>query len=126
MVVPVPVLPAEYFCLQHGGEGFTVEELVPEPAVKALAAGILPRAARLDVERFEPVPRDPVLHRQSHEFRPVVAADISGTPPCASTATSRMRITSLLSIHRSTSSATNSRLNSSQIGSHLSRRPSSV
>ena len=50
----------------------------------------------------------------------------SGAVPRSATAASRMRITSALSMRRSTSSATLSRLNSSQIGSHFSRRPSSV
>ncbi len=44
LVVPVPVLLAEPFCLQHRGEGFAVEELVPEAALEALTISILPRA----------------------------------------------------------------------------------
>ena len=117
--------------------------------LKTLAAGVLPRAARLDVERLEPAPRDPLLHCQRHELPvpsgtalrakappfgylapldsgPLSLRMNSGTHPRAATAASRMRMTSRASIRRSTSSATNSRLNSSQIGSHLSRRPSSV
>ena len=44
--------------------------------LKALAVGVLPRTTRLDVERLEPAPRDPLLHRLGHELGAVVAADI--------------------------------------------------
>src|SRR4051812_20200428 len=75
VVVPLAMLLAKHFGLQRRDEGFAAQELVPKAAVKALAIRILPRTAGLDVERLEPAPCDPVLHRQGHEFGAVVAAD---------------------------------------------------
>jgi hypothetical protein len=126
VVVPLRVFFAEDFCLQQRCEGFAVEELVPEPAVEAFAVGVLAGTARLDVEGLEPALADPVLHRRGHEFGAVFAADVVGHAAARGPAWSRMWMTSCASIFRSTSSATSSRPNSSQIGSHLSRRPSSV
>ena len=64
VVVPLPVLLAEHFRLQHRSEGFPVQELVSKAAVKTFAIGILPRAAGRDAERLEPTPRNPLLLRQ--------------------------------------------------------------
>ena len=48
-IVPLLVSLAEHFRLLHRGEGFAVQELVPEPAVEALAVGVLPsQRARLN------------------------------------------------------------------------------
>ena len=73
--VPLPVFFAEHLGFQQAAKCFAVEELVPEPAVKALAVGVLPRCSGRDVERFEPALLDPVLHGLRHELRAVVASD---------------------------------------------------
>ena len=46
MVVVAPVLLAEHFGFQQGGEAFPVQELVPEAAVEALTIGVLPPRRR--------------------------------------------------------------------------------
>src|SRR5436190_1030460 len=74
-VVVLAVGFAQHFCLQQRGKGFAVEELVPEPAVEALAVSVLPGAARFDKEGFEPAPLDPVLHGPGDELGAVVTAD---------------------------------------------------
>lgn len=51
---------AQHFCLGQAAEAFHVEQFVSQAAVEALAVGVLPRAAGLDVARFKTLLRDPV------------------------------------------------------------------
>ena len=51
-----------------------VEALVAAAAVEALYEAVLPRAAWIDVNRFDPVVGQPALHRFGDELRAVVTA----------------------------------------------------
>ena len=83
LLAALPGLLAEHFCLQHGGEGLPVQELVAKAAVEAFAAGVLPWAAGLEVERLAAAPCDPLPHRQRHALGAVVAADELRRAPAA-------------------------------------------
>ncbi len=74
-VVGLAVAFTEHFCFKEGGEGFSAQKLVPEPAVETLAVGVLSGATGLDEERFDAPLGDPVLHRPRDKFRTIAAAD---------------------------------------------------
>ena len=57
-----------------------VGQLVSQPAVERLGVAVLPRRARLDVERLYARQAQPPADRPGDELRPVVAADVLGTP----------------------------------------------
>lgn len=72
------VFPAEVLD-DHAGFGerpelLTVEAFVPEASVEALHVAVLPRAAGFDVDRLDPILRDPLLDRLGDELAPVVAS----------------------------------------------------
>ena len=50
-----------------------VQALVPKPPVEAFHKTVLPRAAGLDVDRLDPLRRQPALHDLRDELRTVVA-----------------------------------------------------
>jgi len=52
-IVQPPPLLDEYDGLGQCVEDLTVQELVPQLAVEALVVAVLPRIARLDVERLD-------------------------------------------------------------------------
>src|SRR5690606_17461232 len=56
-------------------ELFHGQELVPEPAVEALRVAVLPRCARLDVQRLHVDSLQPLPNGGGDELRAVVAAD---------------------------------------------------
>jgi hypothetical protein len=62
-------------------KGFSIQELVSEPAVEALTVGVLPRRSGFDAEHFEPASRDPLLHGLRHKLGAVVASDEVGRAP---------------------------------------------
>ena len=57
-----------------------VQALVPKPTVEAFHKTVLPRAAGLDVDRLDPLLRQPALHDLRDELRAVVAPQIFGCP----------------------------------------------
>ena len=58
-VVIVDPPPTQNFSLTHISEQLPIEELVPHSGVKAFAIAVLPRAARLNVSRYNPQPGKP-------------------------------------------------------------------
>ena len=75
LIVAVPIFVAQHFCFCQRGEDLAVEQLITQAAVEALAIGVLPWAAGLDVESLEALLGDPFAHRFGDELRTVVAAD---------------------------------------------------
>ena len=59
-------------------EDFTVEQLIAQFAIEALAIAILPRAARLDLSGSGSDGREPLSKGLSHELRTVVGTDVCG------------------------------------------------
>ena len=53
---------------------FSVQAFIPETSVKTLHKPVLPRAAGLDVDRLDPLLRQPALHDLRDELRTVVAS----------------------------------------------------
>lgn len=76
LVIVPPPLGAQDPCLQFGGKFLPVPELVPQPAVKGLAVGVLPRAPRGDVERLHTLRHEPSLQRPGDEHRAIVAPQV--------------------------------------------------
>src|SRR5215204_3513330 len=63
--------------LAESVEDLAVEQLVPEPGIKALDIAILPRASWSDVGGLGPDRRDPLLDGLGDELRAVVGADVA-------------------------------------------------
>ena len=63
---------------EQAAKQLTVQALVPQFVVEALNVGVLPRAARRDVDRPHLLRPQPVPDRIRDELRPVVAADVPG------------------------------------------------
>src|SRR5215207_1181836 len=63
--------------LAESVEDLAVEQLVPEPGIKALDIAILPRAAWSDVGGLGSDRRDPLLDGLGNELRAVVGADVA-------------------------------------------------
>ena len=61
-------------------EDLAVEQLVPQAGVEALDEAVLPGAARRDVGGLGADSPDPVLHGLGDELRPIVGANMPGTP----------------------------------------------
>src|SRR5665647_2124766 len=59
---------------------FPVQALIPETALKAFHKPVLPRAARLNVDRFDPIRFQPPLHLNSE---PLSLRRCSGAPGCS-------------------------------------------
>ena len=74
-VVSAAVVFSEHLGFDEASEEFHVQELVPEPAVKAFDVGVLPRCSWLDVERRKAALLNPVLHCERDELGAVVASD---------------------------------------------------
>jgi hypothetical protein len=83
-------------------EDLRIQQLVPEATVEALAVAVLPRRARLDVQRLDlrRLQEPPRLRRD--ELRTVVAALLPEQMPRYATRPDRRRqkITHLLARHR--------------------------
>ncbi len=66
----------EHLCLPERREDFSVEQLVSELRVQALAIAVLPRTARFDVERLNADASQPVAHRDGRELRAIVGTHV--------------------------------------------------
>ena len=55
-------------------ELLSIEAFVPESSMEALHVAVLPWAAGFDVDRLNPIPREPLLNRLGDELAPVVAS----------------------------------------------------
>ena len=73
LVVFLPEVAHHHPCFRQRPQLFPVQTFVPEPSVKALHKPVLPRAARLNVNRLDPVFFQPPLHDLRDELRAVVA-----------------------------------------------------
>src|SRR5262249_12909893 len=62
--------------LQHAGELFPLQQLIPQPAVERLRVPVLPRRLGLDVQPAHPAARQPLPDGSRDELRAVVAADV--------------------------------------------------
>jgi hypothetical protein len=82
-VLPPPL--DQHLRLRQRVEDLAVQEFVPQLAVEARHVAVLPRAARLDVQRPNPRPPQPVPDRPGDELRPVVAAQVPRRAPPALT-----------------------------------------
>jgi hypothetical protein len=58
---------------QEAAKEFPVQALVAQLVVEAFDVAVFPRAARFDVDGFDPVLLQPVLDRIGDEFRPAAA-----------------------------------------------------
>jgi hypothetical protein len=125
--VVVIVLPSRRELPRRGQtlELFGGQELIPQPAVKALDVAVLPGTARLDVERLDADLAKPLTQGVSDKLRAVVAAMHFGTPRIARSPAS-VSITSSLVMLRSTFKARHSRVYTSTIDSHFSGLPAVV
>jgi len=74
--IPRPIGPR----LGQIGKLLPRQKLVPQPAVERLGVAVLPRAARLDIQRLHLGIGQPAANRRSDELRPVVAADVFRHP----------------------------------------------
>ncbi len=74
VVLPSPAI-GQALSLSHRGEQFSVEELVPEPAVERFGKAVLPRRSWLDVSRAGAAALGPASEGMGNELRAVVAAD---------------------------------------------------
>ena len=79
VVVDTPAFDQDLGLLE-GVEDFTVQKLVPQPAVEALDVAVLPWAAGFDVERLHAQPPKPRANSLGHEFRAIVGADVLRWP----------------------------------------------
>ncbi len=75
VVVPSPTLD-KHICLLERVEDLSIQQLVSELSVEALVVAVLPRAPRLDEERFHIDPAEPLTDRLGGELRAVVGADV--------------------------------------------------
>ncbi len=66
----------EDLCLSERREDLNVQELVSELRVQALAVAILPRTARLDVERLDADAAEPAAHVLGDELRSVIRSNV--------------------------------------------------
>ena len=73
-IVQPPPLLDEYGGLGQCVEDLTVQELLPQLTVEALVVAVLPRTARLDVERLDTDAGQPPSHELRRELRTVVRA----------------------------------------------------
>ena len=75
-VVVVPPVLEDHPALAQRVEQLTVQTLGPKPAIEALHVAVLPRAARIDIDRLDLVLPEPFLDRLGDELRSVVTADL--------------------------------------------------
>jgi len=72
------VFPAEVLdddaCLGECPELLSVEAFVPEASMEAFYVTVLPRTAGFDVDRLDPILREPLLNRLGDELASVVAS----------------------------------------------------
>ncbi len=80
VIVRQLVILAQHPRLRQAGEQLTIQQLVPKPTVERLAVGILPRAARRDVQRLDAALRQELANRLGDELRAIVAADVPRRP----------------------------------------------
>ena len=73
IVQPSPLLD-EYRCLGQCVEDFAVQEVVSQLSVEALVVAVLPRTARLDVERLDTEPGQSPTDELGRELRSVIRA----------------------------------------------------
>ena len=66
----------QHFRLAQRREDLTIQKLVSELRVQALAVAILPRTARFDVERLDADPAEPLPHIDRDELGTVVGANV--------------------------------------------------
>ena len=78
VVVVMPVVFHHDTGFAQGPEQFPVEAFVPEPAVEAFHEPVLPRAAWIDIDRFDLMLGQPTLNLPGDELRAIVAAQVLG------------------------------------------------
>ncbi len=76
-----PPLFNQDLCFLQAVEDFTIQQLVTEPGIEALAISIFPWRTRFDVRGFCTHSVDPVPDRLSNELRPVVRSDVGWDTP---------------------------------------------
>src|SRR5208337_1386528 len=81
VVLFAPVL-YQHLRLQKSHEYLTVEELVPELAVKRFDVAIFPGTSRLYIKTSHSQVTEPFANRFGCEFRPVVRADMLWDTSC--------------------------------------------
>ena len=96
----------------HRGKGVPIQAFVTHSSVEALAKPILPRAARVDIQRGRLMVGQPVAQRLGDKFGSVVATDKLRRPCCSNKAASTI-ITRVDGSEVATSMARPSRVNSS-------------
>ena len=75
IVVPTPEF-RQHLCLLQRRENLPVEEFVPEFAVEAFDVAVLPRTSRLDEQRLDSQPREPLADDFGDELGPVIRSDV--------------------------------------------------
>lgn len=71
-------------------EDFAIEQIIPHLAIEALDVTVLPGAARLDKQRPDRQPAQPLAHPPSGELGAIVRANMRRNPPCVEQASERV------------------------------------
>lgn len=74
-VVVSPIVSDQDFSFRESREHFAVKQLITKARVKRFRIGVLPRAARFNVERGDSRLLKPFFNRMGDELRPVVRAE---------------------------------------------------
>lgn len=75
MIVIQPPVLHQHLGLLQCLEPLAIQQFILQLAVEAFAVGVLPRTARLDVQRAGSAFLQPCLHRRRDKLRTIVAAD---------------------------------------------------
>lgn len=75
--MPPPLFDQD-LCLAEIVEDLSVQQLVAEAGVEALAIAILPRRSGLDISRFRPNGADPIPNGQGDKFQAIVGTNEGG------------------------------------------------
>jgi hypothetical protein len=68
----------QHLRLAKRGEDFHIQQLVAQLGIEAFIVSILPRTARLDIERLHPDPAEPRAYCLGREFAAIVRSDMLG------------------------------------------------
>ena len=79
VILPAPVFD-DHACLGQGEQLLAIEAFVAQAGIEALSEAVLPRATRINVDRFNLLGCQPSPQLLLNELRSVVAADVFWRP----------------------------------------------
>jgi len=76
LIVFLPIVAHDYACFRERPQLFPIQAFIPEPPMKAFHKPVLPRTTWLNVDRFNSIGLQPLLHDLGNELQTVV--DLAG------------------------------------------------